>query len=429
MRGIKIKSIGYYFWHGLVITISLLSIFEFFFEFLPIYEKIGNEAKIFFMSISFVGFFYEITNSLLTNYYKSNNLIKEIENGLIISRENRVDSAVLLEMESDLDSFFNTKSGSYHIIIVTNCLKYNEEPYIISIWKNINRNCRYLYVTPHDDQSFITLLINIFANKNLGDLSTVYQKVVSNVSHISDKHLFDILPDYFDLCLYCKDINYSISKENAKGFCCYQNELYTVNNRTWAFYYPMSKNVINKVYKLYFNEFEKEKILHPYISKKVEKKNSRIHGQGLFCKKTETIAKGDVVFIKGGYEVHRSEMSAVETIDSYLPIGDDLFLAAKTEEEEKYIKLHLNHSCAPNVGLLNERTFVAIRNIAPGEELTIDYAFVDNEEYSFECHCGSKNCRHTVTGHDWTIKEIQKKYYPYFSQYLKDKINSSNSKK
>lgn len=262
MRGFKSKNIGYYFWHGFVITISLLSIFEFFFEFLPINERIGNEAKIFFMSISFIGFFYEITNSLLSNYYKSNNLIKEIEDGLIISREDRVDSAVLLEIESDLDSFFNTKNGSYHIIIVTNCLKHNEEPYIMSIWKNINRNCKYLYVTPHDDQSFINLLINIFAHKNLGDLSTVYQKVVSNVSHISDKHLFDILPDCFDLCLYCKDINYGISKENAQGFCCYQNELYIANNRNWAFYYPMNKNVINKVYKLYSNEFEKEKILH-----------------------------------------------------------------------------------------------------------------------------------------------------------------------
>lgn len=56
----------------------------------------------------------------------------------------------------------------------------------------------------------------------------------------------------------------------------------------------------------------------------------------------------------------------------------------------------------------------------------INYAFIDNEDYSFECTCGSPYCRHTVTGFDWKIKELQTKYYPYFAQYLKDKIDIEN---
>ena len=73
--------------------------------------------------------------------------------------------------------------------------------------------------------------------------------------------------------------------------------------------------------------------------------------------------------------------------------------------------------------MYGEITFVAIRDIQPGEELTVDYAFIDNEDYSFECQCGSVKCRHIVTGFDWKIKQLQDEYYPYFAQYIKDKID------
>ena len=96
---------------------------------------------------------------------------------------------------------------------------------------------------------------------------------------------------------------------------------------------------------------------------------------------------------------------------------------AISQDEEESIKLYNNHSCDPNCGMHGEISFVAIRDIEVGEELTIDYAFIDNEDYSFECHCGSPNCRHTVTGFDWTKRNLQEKYYPYFAQYLKDKID------
>ena len=34
-----------------------------------------------------------------------------------------------------------------------------------------------------------------------------------------------------------------------------------------------------------------------------------------------------------------------------------------------------------------------------------------------------KNCRKIVTGYDWKIKELQDKYYDYFAQYLREKID------
>lgn len=39
----------------------------------------------------------------------------------------------------------------------------------------------------------------------------------------------------------------------------------------------------------------------------------------------------------------------------------------------------LNHLCNPNVGVRGEITFVAMRDIKAGEELTTDYAMIDDD--------------------------------------------------
>ncbi len=130
-----------------------------------------------------------------------------------------------------------------------------------------------------------------------------------------------------------------------------------------------------------------------------------------------------MVFIKGGHLLTRNEIFSTGVINSYFPISDEYFLGATSKEEENNIKLFENHSCNPNCGLRGEITFVAMRDIIKDEELTTDYAFIDNEDYQFECTCGSKNCRKVVTGYDWKIKELQDKYYDYFAQYLKEKID------
>lgn len=161
------------------------------------------------------------------------------------------------------------------------------------------------------------------------------------------------------------------------------------------------------------------------ISNKVEIRESGINNKGMFAK--ETIYPNEIVFIKGGHIIKKDDIYASTVINSYLPISDEYYIGAINSEEEDDIKLYNNHSCNPNCGVHGEIIFVAMRKITVGEELTIDYAFVDNEDYSFECHCGSKNCRHIITGFDWKIKELQTKYYPYFSQYLKDKIDTINS--
>lgn len=162
------------------------------------------------------------------------------------------------------------------------------------------------------------------------------------------------------------------------------------------------------------------------LSPKVEIREKSINGKGIFAK--EKINKGEIVFVKGGHILTRNEIFSSGVINSYFPISDEYFLGATNKEEEDAIKLYENHSCDPNCGLRGEITFVAIRDIEENEELTTDYAFIDNEEYSFKCTCGSEKCRGIVTGYDWKIQEIQDHYYEYFAEYLKNKINSERSK-
>jgi SET domain-containing protein len=161
-----------------------------------------------------------------------------------------------------------------------------------------------------------------------------------------------------------------------------------------------------------------------YRSPKTEVRESKIHGRGLFA--TANINKGEVVAIKGGHIISRTQLE--EEIGPRLgpveiQINDHLFIAPLMEEEREGSMLYTNHSCHPNLGIRGEITFVAMRDIKAGEELTHDWAMTDDDEYSFECNCGAKNCRGTVTGKDWALPELQERYTGYFSAYLAEKIN------
>lgn len=156
------------------------------------------------------------------------------------------------------------------------------------------------------------------------------------------------------------------------------------------------------------------------LSSEVEIKHSLVHGSGMFAK--QRILKGAVVFIKGGHILTREQVYSPTVINSYLPIDDNYFIGATSGVEEQFVKLYVNHSCEPNCGLRGEITFVAMCDITAGEELTCDYACIDNEDYSFECRCGAPTCRTVITGRDWQRPDLQFKYGKYFSTYLQEKF-------
>ena len=152
-------------------------------------------------------------------------------------------------------------------------------------------------------------------------------------------------------------------------------------------------------------------------------RESKIHGRGLFA--IADIAKNEIVAVKGGHIVDRKTLR--EKITPLLgpveiQIDDDLFIAPVTDEERELSMLYSNHSCDPNLGVRGEITFVAMRDICTGEELTHDWAMTDDDDYSIECNCGAPDCRKTLTGKDWQRPDLQKRYAGYFSAYLARKI-------
>jgi len=160
-----------------------------------------------------------------------------------------------------------------------------------------------------------------------------------------------------------------------------------------------------------------------YRSPKTEVRESRIHGCGLFA--MANIAKDEIVAVKGGHIIDRKTLR--EKITPRLgpveiQIDDDLFIAPVTGEERELSMLFSNHSCDANLGMRGEITFVAMRNIRAGDELTHDWATTDDDDYSVECKCSARNCRKILTGKDWQRLELQRRYAGYFCAYLARKI-------
>jgi hypothetical protein len=164
--------------------------------------------------------------------------------------------------------------------------------------------------------------------------------------------------------------------------------------------------------------------LASYRSPKTTIRGSSIVGRGLFA--NTTIARGEIVCVKGGHLLTKAEFAHYKTVanEADLQIADDLFLAPVTETEFEDVMMFLNHSCEPNVGIQGQIVFVAMRDIAEGEELTLDYATIDHDAEPMACRCGAEGCRRLITGQDWQKPELQQKYGSYFAWYLLEKIRA-----
>ena len=161
--------------------------------------------------------------------------------------------------------------------------------------------------------------------------------------------------------------------------------------------------------------------LNSYVSPKAEIRNSPLRGRGLFA--TGEFRIGEVVYVMGGYAFTRqsSEVADPGSLSqrSEIQIADNLFIGAIHPDDSMIAS---NHSCDPNTAVQGHIVFVALREIAAGEELTYDWATTDDAVYAIECRCGSSRCRRIITGKDWQQKELQQKYRGLFSWYLEQKI-------
>ena len=78
------------------------------------------------------------------------------------------------------------------------------------------------------------------------------------------------------------------------------------------------------------------------------------------------------------------------------------------------------------VGVGGAYNFYALQKIPSGDELTLDYETTEYElDASFECLCGSPNCRKSIVGFKENGELIKQQYGPYYANYLKEETSPS----
>lgn len=148
--------------------------------------------------------------------------------------------------------------------------------------------------------------------------------------------------------------------------------------------------------------------------RKIEARRSEIHGNGVFA--IAPIAKGErIVRYKGTLRTH-DEVDAEygeqeEDGHTFLfTLNDEYVIDANVGGN---VARWINHSCAPNCEAVVEeddkgrphkdKVFIeAIRDIAPGEELTYNYGITLDERHTpklkklWGCRCGAPGCTGTM---------------------------------
>lgn len=130
-------------------------------------------------------------------------------------------------------------------------------------------------------------------------------------------------------------------------------------------------------------------------------------GLGMFTPRA--FLAGERVFVlRGTVRRWKSETAAdAGRNENWFGIGKHLWI----EPEAPF--MFINHSCEPNLGVRGERDFVALRDIAPGEELTFDYAITEDEiTWRMDCQCGVASCRGTIGSIHTLPYEVFLRYLP-----------------
>jgi SET domain-containing protein len=153
------------------------------------------------------------------------------------------------------------------------------------------------------------------------------------------------------------------------------------------------------------------------VNPKAESRPSNIEGYGVFA--AAPIKQDEYIAILGGVIVPKQDIEEYRKLMTQVGIQIDWeFFVVPTTREELEKQGVFNHSCEPNIGFSSANTFVAMRDIKPGEELVFDYAFCETAYEGFKCRCGSKTCRQQITPEDWKKEKIRNKHGQYFSPYL-----------
>ncbi len=125
--------------------------------------------------------------------------------------------------------------------------------------------------------------------------------------------------------------------------------------------------------------------IYGFSQHKLRIAQSEINGLGLFAKR-DFDADAPVCQLRGGLKRRPSK-----SLPNWIGIGPGFWIDPDLPLQ------HINHSCAANVAFGRNRRLYALREIAKGEEITLDYSTTEADpQWSMACACQSPNCRKTL---------------------------------
>ena len=128
--------------------------------------------------------------------------------------------------------------------------------------------------------------------------------------------------------------------------------------------------------------------------KLLEVRKSNIYGKGCFAlayfpaRKKIALYAGELV--RGSRRIE-ARLWAQEAVNKVIRMGEDIAIDGSIGGNATSF---INHSCEPNAYMRtvpgDKVAFFALRDISPGEEITIDYR---DPNHPLECKCGAPRCR------------------------------------
>ena len=122
----------------------------------------------------------------------------------------------------------------------------------------------------------------------------------------------------------------------------------------------------------------------------IEIRGSQISGRGVFA--TRAFRSGEIVLRwDRSVLVSHDKVAEIPTAEMHFLVPFDQNHYLKLTGAERFV----NHSCHANT-----RSYdfcdVAVRDIAPGEEITADYGLDNSASVGFQCNCKAVNCREWI---------------------------------
>ena len=141
------------------------------------------------------------------------------------------------------------------------------------------------------------------------------------------------------------------------------------------------------------------------------------HGpQEALIRAKQPIRAGEVVFHLTGRIMSRPSKYSIQ-------LGERRHLLTENSHWQ-----FMNHGCEPNVRIdVDKLLMIAIRDIAPGEELTFNYNTTEWDMASpFDCLCSSNNCTGSIRGFRYLTPSQRKALRPWLSPLIESRFSRTD---